>query len=113
MSHAYEDFKYDFKSPCPAINCENKKPIYWVHHNCGGNEKMNDWGYIRCNRCYTRGLICEWKFDCGEHDDGYRQVNGQKILYVLSVLGQMYGINEEKADEIYENYKQEKKKKNL
>jgi len=113
MSHAYEEYKYLFKCPCPAENCDNRSKIYWVHGGCGGHEKMNDWGYIRCDECYRRGLICEWKFDCGEHKDGYRSVSGQRLLYVLSVLGQMNGIDEDTVDEIYNNYKTEKREKNL
>ena len=74
---------------------------------------MNDWRYIRCDECYTKGLIWEWKFDCIEHSDGYRSVSGQRLLYVLAVLGQMNGIDEDVVDDIYKNYKDEKKQKNL
>lgn len=112
-SHADELYKYKFECPCPAEGCKNKNEIYWVHAGCGGHEKMNDWGYIRCDICYTKGLICEWRFNCGEHNDGYRSVSGQKLLYVLSVLGQMNGIDGITVDNIYENYKSEKKRFNL
>lgn len=112
-SHADELYKYKFECPCPAERCKEKNEIYWVHVGCGGHEKMNDWGYIKCDACSTKGLICEWKFNCGEHNDGLRSVSGQKLLYVLSILGQMNGIDETTADNIYENYKSEKKRFNL
>ena len=110
MSHSYEQYKYDFICPCPSINCKSARNIYWTHHNCGGHQKMNDWGYIKCNVCSQTGLICEWLFNCGEHYDGFRIVSGQKIIYVMEIIGQMNAL-EEKADEIYENYKDEKKEK--
>lgn len=67
---------------------------------------MNDYGYVRCN-CGTTGLICEWLFNSYFHQDGFRSVSGQRIINVMSILGQMYGLGD-KADEIYENYKREK-----
>lgn len=105
-AHANEEYKYVFKSACPSCD-SNKGPYYWVHENCGGHQKMNDWGYIRCDKCYTKGLICHWLFDCGCHNDGFRVVRGQRILCVMATIGGMYGLDE-KADEIYENYKREK-----
>ena len=58
----------DFISPCPVQDCINKQKSYrWIHHNCGGYEKITNKGEIRCVRCGTSGLFVDWNFECQNH----------------------------------------------
>ena len=78
----------DFISPCPVQQCVNKAKTYrWIHSECGGREKLNEQGILRCLKCSTKGEFVDWKFDCGEHD--YEEVSAQGVAHALAVMAQL------------------------
>ena len=78
----------DFNAPCPVQSCLNKTAKYqWVHAHCGGKQKLNSNGELRCSRCNRRGLFVDWKFDCGDHD--YEYASCQGILHAFTILSQI------------------------
>ena len=78
----------DFVSPCPVEGCKNNSTAYkWVHHNCGGYEKITNQGSIYCCKCGKRGLFTDWKFNCGAHD--YKYASAQGLCHALSVMAQL------------------------
>jgi hypothetical protein len=86
----------DFISPCPVQDCINKQKSYrWIHHNCGGYEKITNEGEIRCIRCGTSGLFVDWKFRCENHS--FKQASAQGVAYALSVMAQLSVKPEEQA----------------
>ena len=39
--------RVEFISGCPAYGCDNGRKSYnWEHHNCGGNEWLDNSGYL-------------------------------------------------------------------
>ena len=80
--------KLRFYAGCPVQGCRNANtPIYWSHAHDNGDMYIFDNGYLECDDCYTKGLIIDWKFDCGEHD--YQYASYQGYLNMISVLGHM------------------------
>ena len=78
----------DFISPCPVQECVNKNKSYrWIHSDCGGREKLNDEGNLRCLKCATKGKFVDWKFNCGDHD--YKEVSAQGVSHALAVMAQL------------------------
>lgn len=78
----------DFVSPCPVQQCINKNKTYrWIHSNCGGREKLNSKGELRCLKCSTKGDFIDWRFDCGDHD--YEEVSAQGVAHALAVMAQL------------------------
>ena len=84
---------YDFRSRCPAVNCENPyNDIYWVHTQCEEHEKINAYGMIQCLKdrrgysCLNPTFILELSFKCGygDHID-YRKVDGDKVLDAILI----------------------------
>ena len=86
----------DFISPCPVDQCKNKNKMYrWLHNNCGGREKLNSEGHLRCLKCSKKGPFVDWLFDCGEHE--YREVSAQGIAHALGVMAQIAVEESEQA----------------
>ena len=86
----------DFISPCPVQDCINKQKSYrWIHHNCGGYEKITNEGEIRCIRCGTSGLFVDWKFQCENHS--FKKASEEGVAYALSVMAQLSVKPEEQA----------------
>ena len=78
----------DFISPCPVQQCINKNKSYrWIHSDCGGREKLNDQGKLRCLKCDTKGDFIDWKFNCGDHD--YESASAQGVAHALAVMAQL------------------------
>jgi hypothetical protein len=78
----------DFISPCPVQQCVNKQKSYrWIHTDCGGREKLNDEGNLRCLKCGKVGPFIDWKFNCGDHD--YEKASAQGIAHALAVMAQI------------------------
>ena len=84
---------YDFRSRCPAVNCENPyNDIYWVHTQCEEHEKINLNGMIQClkdrrgNKCLNPTFILELSFKCnnGKHTN-YKKVEGEKFLDAIVI----------------------------
>lgn len=89
-------YEIDFISPCPVEGCINKKKSYrWIHHNCGGYEKITNEGEIRCIRCGTSGLFVDWRFQCENHS--FKYASAQGVAYALSVMAQLSVKPEEQA----------------
>lgn len=84
------DVEVDFVSCCPVFGCPNNvinKSINWVHSGCGGREKINGRGYLRCIRCNKSGPIIDWRFKCENHD--YKEASKYGIANMLSILAQI------------------------
>ena len=84
---------YDFRSRCPAVDCENPyNDIYWVHTQCEEHEKINPYGKIQClkdrrgSKCLNPTFILELSFKCnnGEHTN-YKKVEGEKLLDAILI----------------------------
>ena len=84
---------YDFKSRCPALDCENPyNDIYWVHTQCEEHEKINPYGMIQClkdkrsQKCLNPIFILELSFKCnnGKHTN-YKKVEGEKLLDAILI----------------------------
>ena len=89
-------YEIDFISPCPVQGCINKQKSYrWIHHNCGGYEKITNEGVIRCIRCGTSGLFVNWRFQCENHSFECSSVQG--VAYALSIITQLSVKPEELA----------------
>ena len=74
-----------FKSACPYTGCINNKTVYtWIHHNCGGNEKLNRYGDLRCLKCGRRAPMVDWKFDCGNH--GFQKGSFQGYKHICMIM---------------------------
>jgi hypothetical protein len=78
----------DFISPCPVVNCPNSKsPYVWTHHECGGKEKIDSFGYIRCCKCGEKGQIVDWNFDCTHHEyKANSSIGKYSALFVCSMI---------------------------
>ena len=78
----------DFISKCPVLNCPNSKiPYVWTHYECGGKEKIDSLGYIRCCKCGEKGKIIDWNFDCTRHEYKANSSMGKHCaLYICSLI---------------------------
>ena len=56
----------------------------WVHTDCGGREKLNDLGSIRCLKCGGKAPFMDWEFDCGEHD--FKKGSAQGMIHALAIM---------------------------
>lgn len=75
----------DFKSCCPVAGCINSNSIYyWVHTGCGGHEKLNIYGDLRCLKCGRSGPMVDWKFNCGSHD--FEKGSYQGYLHLVKIM---------------------------
>lgn len=80
--------KIRFHAGCPVSGCKNAFiPIYWQHSVDLGRMFIYDNGYLECEKCETKGLIIDWKFDCGDHF--YEYASYQGFLNMLAVLGHL------------------------
>ena len=79
-----------FTCPCPVDNCSNNKKSYeWKHSYCGGYEKLNANGILRCIKCGEKGPLVDWEFNCGNH--GYESASLQGLLAAFSIMGKVSG----------------------
>lgn len=76
--------RIDFISACPAINCNNLSKNEWSHSKCGGNQWLDDKGFVECKKCKQNAPLISWKFRCKGHCD-FRQTNKEKICEILSI----------------------------
>lgn len=63
--------KIRFRSNCPA--CTNETVYYWIHHKCDGDLDMDDNANLICSRCGVSSFIFQWKFDCGNRNNGFHK----------------------------------------
>ena len=78
----------DFVAPCPVHDClHENRVIVWKHHNCGGKEKLNDKGELRCLKCFAKGRFVDWKFRCKNHD--FKKASSQGVAHALSIMAQL------------------------
>ena len=77
---------YDFKSMCPALDCENPyNDIYWVHTQCEEHEKINAYGMIQClkdrrgNKCLNPTFILELSFKCINGEEHIDYIDDKKF----------------------------------
>lgn len=84
-----DDYEVDFICPCPVDGCpNNKRDTYrWTHSKCGGYEKLDSNGCLRCLRCDESGPLIDWSFSCGAH--GYEKASLQGFIYCLSIIGKL------------------------
>ena len=74
----------DFISICPVLNCPNsQKPFVWTHFECGGKEKIDSFGYIRCCKCGEKGKVIDWNFDCTRHEHKANSSIGKSLSLVV------------------------------
>ena len=106
----------DFIMPCPVFNCSNgSKPIRWAHSKCGGFEKINDKGFIRCLLCSKSAILFDWSFKCENHN--FLQGSFQSILNSLSIMGKLKSDSDiedfilDLSDNISREYRKKKKEK--
>lgn len=77
-----------FDAPCPSEPCNGLGPIItWHHSNCGGLEKVNKEGILRCLKCGTKGPLYEWRFKCSNHD--YRSGSYDGFCHMISIVTNM------------------------
>ena len=78
--------KNDFICGCPVEGCDNrKKLIRWKHNGCGGEEWIDEYGYIECKKCSKKFKLTEMVFQCdGNHDS--KKVNVFEIIKWLSSM---------------------------
>jgi hypothetical protein len=84
--------KVRFQSSCPS--CRNPDFYYWIHHNCGGDLYLDNYGKLICNNCFREDFIFRWKFDCGyrkndAHKGGFEYGCLQGFYMCLSNLGKL------------------------
>ena len=76
-----------FRCMCPVLNCPNENIIYWEHSSCPNSEETLDQnGDVKCEECGTKDFILNWKFSCGEHQNGYQFPDKAKALKVIGAL---------------------------
>ena len=77
-----------FESPCPVNSCINKTRVCkWTHTGCGGQEKLNAKGILKCIRCGTKGRFVDWRFNCGDHD--FDKASAQGVAHALGIMSQL------------------------
>lgn len=77
-----------FCAGCPVQGCSNAfSSIWWVHAKDKGKMYIYDDGFLECDLCGTKGLIIDWKFDCGDHC--YQYASYQGYLNMIAVLGHL------------------------
>lgn len=83
-----------FQSTCPVCSWINSNFYYWVHHNCGGDLYLDNYGYLICDDGDAEDFVFRWKFDCGKrnngvHKGGFERGCLQGFLACLSNLGKL------------------------
>ena len=76
--------KIDFIMGCPSFNCSNGRKSFRWKHSCGGEEWLDENGYIECKKCNSKCLLTESKFKCSGHSDA-RNINKDKICEILCI----------------------------
>lgn len=75
-----------FESACPYVGCINNNKTYtWTHYNCGGHEKLNRYGDLRCVKCGRSAPMVDWLFDCGNHGFQRGSYQGYKHLCMIMI----------------------------
>ena len=90
------DTEVDFVSCCPVSGCSNNNrftKLNWTHNNCGGYEKLNGLGNLRCIRCGTSGPIIDWKFRCESHE--YKKSSQYGLMNMLAIFAEIETNNKE------------------
>ena len=81
--------KVRFQSTCPVCSWINSNFYYWVHHNCGGDLYLDNYGYLICEDGDAEDFVFRWKFDCGKyrvHSGGFKYGCLQGFYACLSSL---------------------------
>ena len=100
--------KVRFYAGCPVLGCINaNKSIYWYHAICNGKMFIYDDGFLECENCQTKGLIIDWKFDCGDHV--YEYASYQGFLNMIAVLGHLVA-DEDFVDDCLEAGRKQRKR---
>lgn len=56
---------------CPKYSCNSSSSSYWSHNNCNGKIEINEFAYLRCNKCYYSDKFFSWRFRCEDcHEFG-------------------------------------------
>ena len=88
------DIELDFIACCPVGGCINNRPdvsFKWTHSNCGGYEKINGLGNLRCIKCNESGPAIDWKFQCENHE--YKKTSKYGLANMLAILAQIESKN--------------------
>lgn len=67
--------------------------FYWKHSKDNGEMWVSCDGYLRCDKCFTKGNIIDWLFDCGNH--GYLKASAQGLCLAMVVLLQTKNVSKE------------------
>ena len=75
---------YPFITKCPA--CTNDEECTWHHASDYGLQTIDDEGNIHCQNCSLNRFLMELKYDCGKHNDEYKEPNWRRTTYAISQL---------------------------
>ena len=96
--------KIDFITGCPVEGCDNRyNLISWNHTGCGGEEWIDEYGYIECKKCSKKFKLIETNFQCNGNHDSKKPVNASDIIRCLSSMTLSQGINSRFAQKLMMN----------
>ena len=83
---------------CPAEYCTRNEEVKWCHANCGKASEINENAEIRCKQhTETLDSILNWRFDCGHHNNEYRKIDPDTLMFTLASLMRQTSTMAERA----------------
>ena len=81
-----------FYTPC--FRCENKDTLERWKHTCGGFLSIDEYGYVECDECHSRGRVIEWRNACSSCRSGYNEykkddMSMAKMFIILTICQEM------------------------
>ena len=77
-SSQYGERWTDLRIPCPVRDCSNTI-ITNQTHTCGGQIKISNQAWVKCQSCGITSHVMNWKFNCSSHSSSYQATASTNI----------------------------------
>ena len=86
--------KIDFITGCSVEGCDNRNElIRWAHTGWGGEEWIDEYGYIECKKCSKKFKLIKTTFHCNGIHISKKPVDESDIMRCLHPMTISQGVD--------------------
>jgi hypothetical protein len=89
---------WPFITKCPC--CDNNEDCKWHHASDSGLQTIDREGYIHCEKCSLNEFLMDLRYDCGRHNNEFKDPNFKRICYAISQLATHKTLPEDVCENI-------------
>ena len=89
---------WPFITECPA--CDNREKCKWVHASDDGLQTIDRDGDIHCYKCSMCTFLMDLRYDCGKHNDSFKDPNFIRICDAIAHLANCGDLPDDVCEKI-------------